>query len=112
MPQPKKGIVCTIHQAMLLELGQPSIHPCCLSPWKASLLNLEDEYGNKVHHDTTRNMENTCEAASLKKKRHSHPLKTTKKLKRIMTQIKQNNNGGKTQLSALLFHSSNIHVVC
>ena len=68
MPQPKKGIVCTIHQAML-ELGQPSIHPCCLSQRKASLLNLEDEYGNKLHHDTTRNMENTCEAASLKKKK-------------------------------------------
>ena len=112
MPQPKKGIVCTIHQAML-ELGQPSIHPCCLSPWKASLLNLEDEYGNKLHHDTTGNMENTCEAASLKKKKaQPESLKTTKKLKRIMTQIKQNNNGGETLPSALLFHSSNIHVVC
>ena len=93
---------------------RPTIHTSLLRIpiWKASLSNLEDEYGNKLHHDTTRNMENTCEAASLKKKRHSHPLKTTKKLKRIMTQIKQNNNGGKTQLSALLFHSSNIHVVC
>ena len=85
---------------------RPTIHTSLLRIpiWKASLSNLEDEYGNKLHHDTTGNMENTCEAASLKKKKaQPESLKTTKKLKRIMTQIKQNNNGGVHYLQLYYF---------